>query len=84
MSVRRAAAKAAVTASRKTGRPVDPRVAELALTDVQRAIRSTLVDHARVGTYEMCAKGCFFDTPWVDHVSYEIDKALGDRLVGDA
>ncbi|HEY0227517.1 MAG TPA: hypothetical protein VGC05_14230 [Mycobacterium sp.] len=30
LSVRKAAAKAAVAASKKTGRPVDPRVAELA------------------------------------------------------
>lgn len=29
-AVRKAAAKVAVTASKKTGRPVDPRVAELA------------------------------------------------------
>ncbi len=30
LSVRKAAARAAVTASKKTGRPVDPRVAKLA------------------------------------------------------
>lgn len=30
LSVRKAAAKAAVAASKKTGRPVDPRVKELA------------------------------------------------------
>jgi hypothetical protein len=30
LAVRRAAAQAAVTASKKTGRPVDPRVKELA------------------------------------------------------
>lgn len=30
LSVRKAAARAAVTASKKTGRPIDPRVAKLA------------------------------------------------------